>query len=90
MEPKFVGTLKGQGDKKQRAGIMVPVLVSGNFSAPKFRPDLKGMLKKGLEGEIPKIEDLKKQLPKVDIKKEGLKDIEEKTKGVIKSLPFGN
>jgi AsmA protein len=90
VEPKFVSTLKGQGDKKQRAGIMVPVLVSGSFSAPNFRPDLKGMLKKGLEGEIPKIDDLKKQLPKVDIKKEGLKGVEEKTKGLIKSLPFGN
>ena len=40
VEPKFVATIKGQRDTKQRSGIMVPVLVTGTFSEPKFRPDL--------------------------------------------------
>ncbi len=56
VEPKVVGTLKGQGDVKERGGIMVPVLVKGTFSAPSFQPDLKGMLGKGLrEGVLPGI-----------------------------------
>jgi AsmA protein len=54
VEPKFVATLKGQGDTKERGGITVPVLVKGTFSSPSFQPDLKGMLEKGLkEGTLP-------------------------------------
>ncbi len=62
VEPKFVGTLKGQRDKIQRSGIMVPVLVGGNFSSPKFRPDLEGMIKQELGKGIPEFSELKKIL----------------------------
>ena len=88
VEPKFVTTLKGQGDMNERAGITVPVLVTGSFTSPKFRPDLKGMLKKTIEKGIPDPSKLK------DILKEGLeeggeaKPIEEKVKGLLKSLPL--
>jgi len=44
VDPKFVATLKGQGDSKKRSGLMVPVLITGSFSSPKIRPDLKGMI----------------------------------------------
>jgi AsmA protein len=85
VEPKFVATLKGQGDSKQRAGITVPVLVTGNFDSPKFRPDLKGMVKKAL-GDPSKLKEM--------LKKPGSKETgesapaEEKVKGLLKSLPF--
>jgi len=39
VEPKFVATLKGQGDTEQRSGLMVPVLITGSFASPKIRPD---------------------------------------------------
>jgi len=52
VEPKAVGTLKGQGDTKERSGIMVPVLVTGTFSDPRFAPDLKGVLEKGLQERL--------------------------------------
>jgi AsmA protein len=71
VEPKFVGTLKGQGDTMERSGVMVPVLVSGTFSAPTFRPDLKGMIKMGLKEELPKPADLKKVLPTKELPKPG-------------------
>jgi AsmA protein len=45
VEPKFVGTLEGQGDAKLRSGLMVPVMISGTLSDPKFRPDLSGIVK---------------------------------------------
>ena len=52
VEPKVVGTIKGQGDTEQRSGLMVPVLVTGTFSKPQFAPDLAGMAKKQLEETI--------------------------------------
>ncbi len=44
VEPKIVGTLKGQGDQKERSGVAVPIRVSGTFDNPQFRPDLKSMV----------------------------------------------
>ena len=80
VEPKVVGTLKGQGDAKERGGVTVPVLVKGTFSAPRFEPDLKGMLEKGLrEGTLPGI----KGLPKTP---EGLPKTDEAIKGIFKGL----
>lgn len=75
VEPKIVATLKGQGDVQQRGGISVPVLVSGTFSAPSFRPDLKGMLRQTLEKGIPNPSELEKDKGKVN--------------DLLKKLPFG-
>lgn len=83
LEPKLVGTLKGQGDTKDRSGVMVPVLVAGSFSSPKFRPDLQGMLKKEIEKELP---NLQKKLLGNDSQKEELKSVEEQLKGILKGL----
>jgi AsmA protein len=84
IEPKFVTTLKGQGDEAERSGITVPVLVSGTFSSPKFAPDLKGLLKQGLEGKLPKPEDIKETLQK---SLEGeTKSLEEGAKDLMKGL----
>ncbi|UCF83856.1 MAG: AsmA family protein [Desulfobacteraceae bacterium] len=90
VEPKFVATLKGQGDKMERSGLMVPVLVTGSFSDPKFRPDLKGMLKEGLKEGIPKPDELKKLLPGQSTEKGGAETLKEKAEGLLKGLPFGN
>jgi AsmA protein len=89
VEPKFVATLKGQGDTKERSGVIVPVLVTGTFSSPTFRPDLKGMLTKGLEEGIPKPSELKKILPGQGTESGGLKSLEEKGKDLLKGLPLG-
>lgn len=85
IEPKAVATLKGQGDDQARAGVTVPVLVTGTFSAPKFRPDLKGLLQQQLGTELPDLkEGLKGGLPT----KEETRQLEEKAKGLLKKLPF--
>jgi len=89
VEPKFVGTIKGQGDTMERAGVMVPVLVTGTFDAPKFRPDMEGILKQSLEGGVPKPDELKKLLPGQGGDKGDTKALEEKAKGLLKTLPFG-
>jgi AsmA protein len=80
VEPKVVGTIKGQGDTDQRSGLMVPVLVSGTFSKPQFAPDLAGMAKKQLE-ETVLGSGQDSQLDK--------KNLEETAKGVLKGI-LGN
>jgi AsmA protein len=89
VEPKFVGTLKGQGDTQQRAGITVPVLVTGTFSAPKFRPDLKGMLQDELQKRLKGKSQLDTLLPGKDGKKEGSESLEESAKGLLKGFLKG-
>jgi AsmA protein len=89
VEPKFVGTIKGQGDTQQRGGVTVPVLVTGTFSSPKFRPDLEGMLKGTLEKGISDPSELKKMLPGQTTQGAGEKPTEEKAKDLLKGLPFG-
>ena len=93
IEPKFVATLKGQGDQKKRSGILVPVLVTGTFSSPKFAPDIKGMITQQLKEGVPKPSELKNLIPGVGKKgekgKKKASSIEEKSKGLLKSLPFG-
>lgn len=81
IEPKVVATLAGQGDAQNRSGITVPILVTGTFSAPKFRPDLKGMLQQQIGTQLP---DLKKGLPT----KEDTQQLEEKAKGLLKTFSF--
>jgi AsmA protein len=87
VEPKFVGTLRGQGDAAERSGVMVPVLVTGTFSSPKFRPDLKGVIKKGIEERLPS--ELKKILPSQSSEEGESKPLEEKARDLLKGLPFG-
>jgi len=82
VEPKFVATLKGQGDAKQRSGLMVPVLITGSFSDPKIQPDLEGMLKSG----IPTTEGLKQVLGTEEDQKETVESVKKQIKGLLPGL----
>lgn len=68
--PKFVATLKGQGDTRAHTGIMVPVTVGGTFDHPKFRPDLNAIMQQKLPDQdalkkmVPRQEDIQKGLEK--------------------------
>jgi AsmA protein len=97
VEPKFVATLQGQGDTAQRAGIMVPVIVSGKFASPKFKPDLSGLLgqqlpdKEALQKMVPSKEKLKEDIQKLIPPKEATEEkMREGIKGLLKGLPIGN
>lgn len=89
VQPKFVATLKGQGDTKERSGLMVPVLVTGTFDKPKFRPDMEALLKTS----IPQIKEIKKEVKALIENKgdtgEQLKSIEDKAKDLLKNFSFG-
>ncbi len=84
VEPKFVGTLKGQSDTKLRSGLMVPVVISGTFSDPKFRPDLSGIV----EGEQLK-EEASKLLQEITKQKIGEKATEDIPKTLLEGLTKG-
>jgi AsmA protein len=75
VEPKAVASIKGQGAADQQGGIMVPVVVSGTFSSPKFRPDVSAAAK----------QEIQKQILQPD---EG-QSIEKKAGGVLKGI-LGN
>lgn len=49
IDPKLVGTIKGQGDEKDRSGLGVPIIVSGSFANPDFRPDVEALAKDRLK-----------------------------------------
>ena len=83
LEPKLVGTIKGQGDTKDRSGLMVPILVTGSFSSPKFRPDLEGMFKQEIGKSLPGIQD---KLLGTDSQKEESRSVEEQVKGILKGF----
>jgi AsmA protein len=78
VETKLVGSLKGQGDTKQREGITVPILVTGTFSSPIFAPDMKGVLEKTIQDRLLGPKDAT----------QGGETTEGKTKDILKGFPF--
>ncbi|MBP1740891.1 MAG: asmA, partial [Deltaproteobacteria bacterium] len=79
LETKVVGSLKGQGDTKEREGITVPILVTGTFSSPSFAPDMKGVLEKTLQDRL---------LAPKDASQGGQTTTQDKAKEILKGLPF--
>jgi AsmA protein len=81
VDPKAVASIKGQGDEKVRAGVLVPIIVSGTFDAPTLRPDIKRILTQQIDKGILESEPAKKILEKDELKKFG-----EPAKGLLKEL----
>jgi len=86
VEPKFVGTLKGQGDTEDRSGITVPVLVGGTFSSPSFQPDVKAVLEKGLKERV--LPELQRRIGQ-GTSKDGQKTESQSPSDVLKGLLKG-
>lgn len=81
VKPKIVGTLKGQGDKEQRTGLTVPILVGGTFTKPEYSADLSGMVSE---------ESIQEAINDPEATKKKLKSLEESGKSLLKGLGFGN
>ena len=88
LNPKLVGTIKGQGDQEARSGITVPIIVGGTFKEPTFAPDLKALVEEQGIGkeEISEILKTGKISPE---RKEQVSEEVEKAKTLLKGL-FGN
>ncbi|MDY0222059.1 MAG: AsmA family protein [Desulfobacterium sp.] len=82
VEPKFVSTLKGQGDTEERSGLMIPILVTGTFDQPKFRPDLTSMVKE----IVPDREALESMVKDGKIDKDAVKKKGEEIKQLFKGF----
>lgn len=67
VEPKLAATLEGQGATGEAKGIEVPVIISGPWAKPQFRPDLAAVLQNP-EGIKETVKSLKET-----IKKDGAK-----------------
>jgi len=80
VETKLVGSLKGQGDTKEREGITVPILVTGTFSSPSFAPDMRGVLEKTIQDRL---------LAPKGAPEGGQTTTQDKAKEILKGLPFG-
>ena len=79
VEPRFLVTREKKG-KEKNTQILVPILVSGSFSNPKFRPDLSGIIRQNIGEEV-----IEKQLKKI-FKKEKYKPYEEAARELLKKL----
>ena len=79
LNPSLVADLQGQGGRFQRRGLTIPVLISGTFEKPVYRPDLRGLV----ENNLQMIEDATKAIPSGEI---NAKDIREGAKDVLKGL----
>nr|WP_319397117.1 AsmA family protein [uncultured Desulfobacter sp.] len=82
VEPTLVATIKGQGDKKERSGLLIPFDLTGTWEKPKVRPDLDAILKNKLSNS-----DELKQLLKGETSDSGQKqDIKDAARGLLKGL----
>jgi AsmA protein len=79
--PTVVTTRKEDKEAMKRSEVMIPVLVGGSFSSPKFRPDLKGIAEKELEEKVFQSSDFKKLF-----EKEELKPFEKDAKKLLKGI----
>ncbi|MBW2369564.1 MAG: AsmA-like C-terminal region-containing protein, partial [Deltaproteobacteria bacterium] len=77
-------------EEKPTGSKLVPVLITGSFSSPKFKPDLEGALKQTIESTLTDL------FKKKEDKSEGEADetsksesLDDTVKGLIKGLPFG-
>lgn len=78
VEPKFLAIPPKEENLKKRSEIMIPLRVTGTFSAPKFTPDLKGMLKKSIETGLSDPSKFKEMFRSLRKDKKELKSKEEK------------
>jgi AsmA protein len=82
VKPKAVSTIKGQGDQSDRSGLMVPVLISGTFDSPSFRPDLSAAAKQKIEKQVFESKEAQKLLEKKELKPFE-KDAKKALKGIL-------
>ncbi|MBI1274897.1 AsmA family protein [bacterium] len=70
VQPRVVGSMKGQGGELNNKGLMVPLKVSGPFNDPSIAPDLEAIQK-----EVFKPENIQKAIQDPKAAKEQIKEL---------------
>lgn len=78
LDPKLVESLKGQ-DGKDKAGVGVPIRVSGPLDHPSYAPDFQGTIEEAIKDPKAFKENLKQN-------KDAIKDLLKEGKGLFKGL----
>jgi AsmA protein len=81
VEPKVVRRPGKQVEQKDYSKVMVPVLISGTFSEPKFAPDLESVAKQQIQEKL-----LESDKVQEFIDKKGLKKYEDPVKDILKNF----
>lgn len=81
VQPKVVGTLKGQGDTAERTGVTVPLVVKGTFTQPKISADMRALANE---------ETVKEAIRNPESVKEKVKSLEDAGKSLLKGFGIGD
>lgn len=87
--PTWVNPVDKKADGREISGTVVPVLVTGTFSSPKFQPDVAAAAKKAVGKALTDLLDGSSKKTK-DGDSEKTDTLEDSVKGLLKSLPFGD
>lgn len=82
VEPTLVATIKGQGDTKDRSGLLIPFDVAGTWEKPRVRPDLEAILKNKLSNS----DEIKKLLKGEKLDSGEKQDLKDAARGLLKGL----
>jgi AsmA protein len=89
VDPTYINPKNQKESGMSISGNQVPVLVTGTFSDPKFKPDLESAAKKVVTEKLTeKLGDILGGSEN-DKSEEGEETIEDSVKGILKGLPFG-
>jgi len=90
VEPKYISRAEKGEEKKKQKTMTVPVLISGSFSSPEFRPDLEGAVIKGVEKALSDQSRLDKLLDQETGKKERKKILKDTVKDFLDGFISGD
>ncbi len=87
--PTWVNPIDKKADGREISGTVAPVLVTGTFSSPKFRPDVAAAAKKAVGKALTDLLGGSSKKSKDDGSEE-TDVVEDTVKGLLKNLPFGD
>ncbi|OPX40388.1 MAG: hypothetical protein B1H11_00150 [Desulfobacteraceae bacterium 4484_190.1] len=85
VEPEYVYTRKKR-DKKKLVKYVVPLIVTGDFSSPVFRPDIEKIMNRELKKKLNNSSKLKKYLKKKGISEEDSKLLKKNLEDILHNL----
>ncbi len=90
IDPTYIDVTRETEDGQKKTSTLVPVMVTGTFSSPKFQPDLEGVVKQTIEKKITDLFDQRRKEKGGNVAEDAKPDaLEESVKGIFKQLPFG-